>query len=422
MKNPSDAGRFDADVSSEPQSERVAKRLPDPRSERSDPSSEQYVLRVMCPDGPGIVATVAGLIAACGGNITEAHQHSEPAPVAPESGLALSGPPAPTTDMFFQRIVLRFAETGGGHTAPSGDAFPVTTLSGPGKASGGNASAPAADRAAIDRTAVAHESTDRQALNAATSSTQTPKEATPNMLPLIASTLQARGPIGQGPAALDTALRALPDFMHMKVSLMPAHRRSRVAIFVSSYDHCLQDLLWRHQSGELLGDIRCIVSNHERCRSLAAQFGIPFEYTPIDASNQQAQEARQMELLAAHGIELVVLARYMRVLGSAFVAAFPDQIINIHHSFLPAFAGGRPYHQAFSRGVKLIGATAHYATEALDEGPIIEQDVARCSHRDSVQELTQRGRDLEKVVLARAVRAHLAQRVMVCGRRTVVFS
>ncbi len=207
--------------------------------------------------------------------------------------------------------------------------------------------------------------------------------------------------------------------MHWRLAY--ADRRKRVALFVSRLDHCLVDLLLRHRSGELACELPLVVSNHPELAPIAAQFGLRFEVFPIDTANKRAQEQRELALLAELGIDLVVLARYMQVLSTEFIERYPERIINIHHSFLPAFAGGRPYHQASERGVKLIGATAHYATASLDEGPIIEQDVARCSHRDSVADLVRKGRDLEKVVLARAVRWQLEDRVLAYDHKTVVF-
>jgi formyltetrahydrofolate deformylase len=198
-------------------------------------------------------------------------------------------------------------------------------------------------------------------------------------------------------------------------------RRKRVAIFVSRYEHCLYDLLLRQRAGELVGEISLIVSNHADLAFVGEQFGVPFHVVPVTAETKGEQEAKELALLQENRIDLVVLARYMQIVSPEFVSHFPDRIINIHHSFLPSFIGGRPYHQAHERGVKLIGATAHYATPDLDEGPIIEQDVVRCSHRDSVDDLVRKGRDLEKVVLARAVRSHLEDRVLSYGNKTVVF-
>jgi formyltetrahydrofolate deformylase len=197
--------------------------------------------------------------------------------------------------------------------------------------------------------------------------------------------------------------------------------RDRVAIFCSKEPHCLYDLLLRHRLGELHGDIALVVSNHPDNRSAAEYFGLPFEVVPLSRDNKAEAEARQQELLERHRIDLVVLARYMQILSPEFVGRWAGRVINIHHSFLPAFAGAKPYHQAQARGVKLIGATAHYATADLDEGPIIEQDVRRVSHRDTVDDLIRKGRDLEKQVLGRAVRLHLERRLLVEGRRTIVF-
>ncbi len=198
-------------------------------------------------------------------------------------------------------------------------------------------------------------------------------------------------------------------------------KRPRMAIMVSRFDHCIQDLLWRHKRGELLCEIPLVISNHTDCESLCAFYEIPFYHFEITAQTKAGQEQKEIKLLQEQQIDVVVLARYMQILSPAFVAAFPNRIINIHHSFLPAFVGGNPYRQAYERGVKIIGATSHYVTEDLDEGPIIEQDVIRISHRDTVKDMIRKGRDLERIVLARAVKAHLEKRVMVLGQRTVVF-
>jgi formyltetrahydrofolate deformylase len=197
--------------------------------------------------------------------------------------------------------------------------------------------------------------------------------------------------------------------------------RPRMAILVSKYDHCLVDLLYRHQSGELACDIPCIISNHADGQRIADFYHIPFFLVPVDKTNKAAAEQQILAMLQRHAVDFVVLARYMQILSDEFVNAWPQKIINIHHSFLPAFIGAKPYHQAFTRGVKLIGATSHYVTNVLDDGPIIEQDVVRISHRDSVDDLIQKGRDLEKVVLSRAVRWHIENRVLVYGNKTVVF-
>jgi formyltetrahydrofolate deformylase len=222
-------------------------------------------------------------------------------------------------------------------------------------------------------------------------------------------------------STLERAIGEVAERFSMAWRIAYAGRPKRVALFVSKYDHCLYDLLLRHRAGELACEIALVVSNHPDLAPVAAQFGVPFEVFPITKDTKRAQEEREIERIEALGVDLVVLARYMQVLSGDFVARYPGRIINIHHSFLPAFMGGKPYHQAHERGVKLIGATAHYATSDLDEGPIIDQDVARCSHRDSVDDLVRKGRDLEKVVLARAVRWHLDDRVLVYGNKTVVF-
>jgi formyltetrahydrofolate deformylase len=194
------------------------------------------------------------------------------------------------------------------------------------------------------------------------------------------------------------------------------------AILVSQRPHCLYDLLARWYSGELPGRLALVVSNYPEHRTVTESFGVPYQYAPVSETEPAVQELAVRELLANEDVELVVLARYMRILSPGFIDQWRHRVINIHHSFLPAFVGARPYHRAHDRGVKLIGATAHYATEDLDEGPIIEQDVARVTHRDDVAALVHAGRDLETVVLARAVRWHLTDRILVYGNKTVVFS
>jgi len=195
----------------------------------------------------------------------------------------------------------------------------------------------------------------------------------------------------------------------------------RVAVFVSRERHCLLDLLHRWQIGELRCEIPLIVGNHEDARALAGFYGVPFHHIPVTPETREVAERRQLELLRENGVELVVLARYMQILSPEFVACYPNGIINVHHSFLPAFSGARPYHAAHQRGVKLIGATSHYVTAELDCGPIIEQDVARISHRYELADLKEKGRDLERVVLSRAVRWSLENRILVYGNKTVVF-
>jgi formyltetrahydrofolate deformylase len=217
------------------------------------------------------------------------------------------------------------------------------------------------------------------------------------------------------------AFATLAAELNMTWKLTSSARRPRVALFCSQYLHCMADLLHRWRTGELVCEIALIVSNHSEVANLAAFYGVPFEHVPVTAETRAAAEARQLGLLKRDEIELIILARYMQILSPEFVARFPVGIINVHHSFLPAFTGSRPYHAAHARGVKLIGATSHYVTEVLDDGPIIEQDVARISHRDQVEDLVARGRDLERMVLSRAVRWHLDRRILCYGNKTVVF-
>jgi formyltetrahydrofolate deformylase len=197
--------------------------------------------------------------------------------------------------------------------------------------------------------------------------------------------------------------------------------RPRCIIFVSKYDHCLVDLLYRRHSGELACDVSLIISNHPDNQPIADFYKVPYAIVSVTKDNKIQAEAKIQSFIDEHKPDFMVLARYMQILSNEFVARYPQRIINIHHSFLPAFVGARPYHQAFERGVKLIGATSHYVTEVLDDGPIIEQDVVRVSHRDTVDDLIRKGRDLEKVVLSRAVRWHVENRVLVYGNKTVVF-
>jgi formyltetrahydrofolate deformylase len=222
--------------------------------------------------------------------------------------------------------------------------------------------------------------------------------------------------------SLETAIAEVAGRFSMSWRIADGSNRFRTAIFVSKYDHCLYDLLLRQRAGELSTEFAMVISNHEDLRPVAEQFGVPFYCLPVTKETKPAQERETLALLKAESVDLVVLARYMQILSDDFLKAYDGQVINIHHSFLPAFMGSKPYHRAFERGVKLIGATAHYATADLDEGPIIEQDVVRCSHRDSVQDLIRKGRDLEKVVLGRAVRWHLDDRILVYDNKTVVFN
>ena len=207
--------------------------------------------------------------------------------------------------------------------------------------------------------------------------------------------------------------------MQWRVAL--SAKRPQVAIFVSRNDHCLADLLYRHEIGELQCDIPFIVSNHEDCRRVAEFYRVPYHVVGVEKENKQKAEEAALALLHAHKIDLIVLARYMQILSTDFINRYPNRIINIHHSFLPAFIGAKPYHRSYERGVKLVGATSHYVTEVLDEGPIIEQDVIRISHRDTLVDLISKGRDLEKAVLSRAVRWHVENRVVLYGNKTAVF-
>lgn len=222
-------------------------------------------------------------------------------------------------------------------------------------------------------------------------------------------------------SGVERAIGAVSERFGMETSLRYSGKPRRVALFVSKYDHCLVDLLWRSRAGELNAEISLVVSNHSDLADTVASFGCRFEHIPVSAATKAEQEEKTLALLRQCEIDVIVLARYMQVLSADFLDRADIPVINIHHSFLPAFIGGKPYHQAYERGVKLIGATAHFVTSQLDEGPIIDQDVVRCSHRDSVADLTRKGRDLEKIVLARAVRGFLEDRVLAYGNKTVVF-
>ncbi len=219
----------------------------------------------------------------------------------------------------------------------------------------------------------------------------------------------------------DAAFAPIATRFQMQWRLASSGHRPRLAIFVSRYDHCLADLLYRYQAGEFNCDIPIILSNHTDTKWLADAYNIPFQHIAINKDNKADAETMQLAILRHHHIDFIVLARYMQVLSQNFIRHYPHRIINIHHSFLPAFHGAKPYHRAFERGVKLIGATSHYVTEILDDGPIIEQDVARISHRDDLDDLIRRGADLEKIVLSRAVRWHIENRVLLYANKTVVF-
>jgi formyltetrahydrofolate deformylase len=223
------------------------------------------------------------------------------------------------------------------------------------------------------------------------------------------------------PSDLKEAFTPLAKEINANWDIHFASEKTRLAIFVSKYDHCLQEILWRHRLGEFAVEIPLIVSNHPDLKPLADHYGIPYYVFPVTKDNKEEQEQKQLALLAEYQIDTVILARYMQILTPKFVSAYPSQIINIHHSFLPAFVGRSPYAQAYERGVKIIGATSHYVTAELDEGPIIEQDIIRISHRDSLQDLVRKGRDLERLVLARAIQYHTENRVLVNGRKTIIF-
>jgi formyltetrahydrofolate deformylase len=222
--------------------------------------------------------------------------------------------------------------------------------------------------------------------------------------------------------ALEQAFQPVAERFGMQWRLTPAARVKRMALFVSKQDHCLQELLWLWKKGELEAHIPLVVSNHPDAREVVAPFGVPFHHVPVTPDTKAQAEASALELVRGHGVDVVVLARYMQILSGDFIERIARPIINIHHSFLPAFVGASPYAQAHDRGVKLIGATAHYVTAELDAGPIIEQDVHRVGHRDAVADLVRIGRRVERTVLARAVAWHLEDRVLLHGNKTVVFS
>jgi formyltetrahydrofolate deformylase len=228
-------------------------------------------------------------------------------------------------------------------------------------------------------------------------------------------------PAASGPSDFGRHFDPVAAKFQMQWRLALSSHRPRMIILVSKYDHCLVDLLYRQKSGELNCDIPLVISNHHDNRAIADFYKVPYEIVIVTKENKAQAEAKIQSLIEDHKPDFMVLARYMQILSNDFVNRYPQRIINIHHSFLPAFIGARPYHQAFERGVKLIGATSHYVTQVLDDGPIIEQDVVRVSHRDTVDDLIRKGRDLEKVVLSRAVRCHVENRVLVYGNKTVVF-
>jgi len=220
---------------------------------------------------------------------------------------------------------------------------------------------------------------------------------------------------------ISDAFRPLAKIHNMQVQWYFSDQKSKVGILVSQYDHCLADVLQRYRRGELAVEIPVIISNHQTAEWWADHFHIPFHYCPVTAATKPQQEEQLLSILHEQKVDLVVLARYMQIVSERFLEQVGCPVINIHHSFLPAFVGAKPYHQAYDRGVKIIGATAHYATAELDEGPIIAQDVVGVGHRDTVQDLIRKGRDLEELVFSRAIRLHIERRVLVYGRKTVVF-
>lgn len=222
------------------------------------------------------------------------------------------------------------------------------------------------------------------------------------------------------PTELQETFQPVASMFNMQWKIQYSRERKRVGILVSKYDHCLVDLLWRWKIGELAMDIPFIISNHSDLDGLATMYGIPYYHFPVKRETRQVDEQRMLDFIGEQA-DLLILARYMQILEPFFVEAFPQRIINIHHSFLPAFIGASPYDQAFTRGVKLIGATAHYVTNKLDEGPIIAQDVIHCNHRDTVDDLVRKGRDVERRVLAEAIRLHTSDRVLIYENKTIVF-
>ncbi|SFD20302.1 formyltetrahydrofolate deformylase [Algibacter pectinivorans] len=214
----------------------------------------------------------------------------------------------------------------------------------------------------------------------------------------------------------------LADTFEMKWRIYSSEKKPKMALFISKYDHCLYDLLGRYNSGELNLEIPFIISNHLDLKPIADNFKIPFYHIPVTKATKAEAEDQQLELLEAHNIDFIVLARYMQIVSGKLINKYPNKIINIHHSFLPAFVGAKPYHSAYKRGVKIIGATSHYVTEELDAGPIIEQDVTRVTHAHAISDLISKGRDLEKIVLANAVKLHADRKVMVFNNKTVIFS
>jgi len=345
---------------------------------------DSAVLLINCPDQKGLVARVSSLLYRHGANILHADQHQD-------HGLGL----------FFMRVEWALHGPAGSLAGP--DEHAQNLLAGS-KSTRSEADA----KARLEAGSSANARADLKAAPEAGSKVR----------------LEA-APVANEEAfdleAFKAEFAPLAAELGMSWQLTSSTRRPRVALFCSQYLHCMADLLHRWRTGELVCEIPIIISNHRAVENLAAFYGVAFEHVPVTAATREQAEERQLELLERHGIELVVLARYMQILSPVFIARYPAAIINVHHSFLPAFTGARPYHAAHARGVKLIGATSHYVTEVLDDGPIIEQDVARISHRDQVEDLVARGRDLERMVLSRAVRWHLDRRILCYENKTVIF-
>ena len=340
--------------------------------------SDSAVLLIDCPDRKGLVARVSGLLYEHGANILHADQHQDH-----DLGL------------FFMRVEwsLDRRGNGAGNKQDTGQG----TKSGSGNEAGSG-----------------------QAKGSGIGSVETGGSQLRRATDALGSSTQSAAALFDLDA-FKAAFAPMAAELEMHWRLTSRAQQPRVALFCSQYLHCMADLLHRWYSGELACEIPVIVSNHRAVEKLAGFYGIPFEFIEITAATKTTAEMQQLDILEDNKIDLVVLARYMQILKPCFVARYPAQIINVHHSFLPAFTGARPYHAAHARGVKLIGATSHYVTDLLDDGPIIEQDVARISHRDQVEDLVARGRDLERIVLSRAVRWHLDQRILCYGNKTVVF-
>jgi formyltetrahydrofolate deformylase len=353
--------------------------------------SDSAVLLIDCPDRKGLVARVSGLLYEHGANILHADQHQDH-----DLGL------------FFMRVEWAMDETNDGRGNESATAPGVAPEIVPGIV-------PGIAPGIVPGIAPGNV----QSKEAGAGSSGRPENRGPGKLVAAGCEKESAGAFDLD--AFKAAFAPLAAELGMRWRLTSRAHRPRVALFCSQYLHCMADLLHRWRAGELACEIPVIVSNHRAVERLAEFYGIPFELVEVGSATKTEAEARQLEILAAKKIDLVVLARYMQILTPEFVARYPAQIINVHHSFLPAFTGARPYHAAHTRGVKLIGATSHYVTDLLDDGPIIEQDVARISHRDQVEDLVARGRDLERIVLSRAVRWHLDQRILCYGNKTVVF-